>query len=424
MIKRGILARHCCRYNSTILFTPNETKHIFDEEKLTREENYLAVPSKPDFSNIQKRFEHIINPEEVADLVTKLNTNDVLIASLSKNQCLYGDKSYVLKSIKNNGLTTPTRFPYATIMSSWKSLFNQQIKQLQDLEPKKADVMLKSTEYHRVYRDNKLTPRQFFEQSKAFENSRKLNSGKFQLSELHGLFTVEKASDVVLDCTETQTEFVQFVQFIKAHLLEFTFEGLKNLLTRVSAKSLALGGANGNTNSDSSCGESEVSDIFKVVHGHFPQLIQSLTGRTLDNLARVTADMDLELSQSILKELLDRGYCPEVDTIEAFLNRYLIQNLDKIESRDLFFLKSVLFHRAPSPILIEAVLASITNINELTKFIMLLKKFPNVLAEQQLVLYEKLEEFNITPLVKANFLRLLQQEKIEAKPELLEKISS
>lgn len=121
------LIRQLPRKYSTILFTPNENKHIFESEKLSPRENYDAVPNKPDFSTIDKVHHEIVNPEDVADLVTKLNTNDVLISILSKCKHLYGDKDYIIRNV--NGLNeSPVVFPYSSILLSWKEVYNKQIK--------------------------------------------------------------------------------------------------------------------------------------------------------------------------------------------------------------------------------------------------------------------------------------------------------
>ena len=61
------------RSRSPFLFLPNETKHIFDEEKLTPEENKAAIPLKPNYDNLEKIHHEVINPEEVSDLVVKFN---------------------------------------------------------------------------------------------------------------------------------------------------------------------------------------------------------------------------------------------------------------------------------------------------------------------------------------------------------------
>ena len=84
--------RYLVKRSRSFLFLPNETKHIFDEEKLTPEENKAAIPLKPNYDNLEKIHHEVINPEEVSDLVVKFNSNDILASILSKDGYLFGDK--------------------------------------------------------------------------------------------------------------------------------------------------------------------------------------------------------------------------------------------------------------------------------------------------------------------------------------------
>ncbi|KAI5962978.1 uncharacterized protein KGF55_002770 [Candida pseudojiufengensis] len=399
------LIRHIFKrrpYSTTISFTPNDNRHVFESEKLTTEENWAAIPNKPSFTNIEKVHHEIINPEEVADLVTKLNTNDILVTILSQNKVLYGDPNYIIKSLTGNN-DKPTIFPFSSILSSWKKTYNKQIKPLIDLEEKN---------YNSV--DNKLIRsirsksfEEYFEQSRAMRNSKLISSGILHFSELNSLYTIESATSDTLDSIDSTSSFEKFLKFITPHLNQFRTDGLKDLLSKIS-----------HINKRYPTNGVAIQDIVSTINASNPSLLKSLDNHTKDNLAYVLSSTNPDLSKDLLKSLIESGICPSKESIHKYIENYKLGDQDQA-LRDLAFLKPTFFHRPLSEEQFEVVLATITNKWDMIKFITLLKNSPSILKDKQLKIYKKLMEFSPTKLLAAQLLRLLHDRNVTIDPEVL-----
>ncbi|KAI5956754.1 hypothetical protein KGF54_000371 [Candida jiufengensis] len=388
---------------STISFTPNENKHVFESEKMTREENYAAIPNKPTFTNIEKVHHEILNPEDVADLVTKLNTNDVLISILSRNKNLYGNSNYVIKSLAKSR-NEPTIFPFASILTSWKNIYNQQIKQLTDLE---EPVSVKNASKSNTSIGD-MTFEKFFDQSKAIRNSKLVKGGTIHFSEIGSLYTVESASNDALGSIDNVTSFEKYLKFISLNLHYFRIDGLKELLGKVSQ-----------VNKEYPTIGNLINELVITINASQPSLLNSLDDNTKDNLAYALSGVNFELSKSLLKSLIDSAKCPNEETISKFIGFYTYQNPDQA-LKDLSFLKSVFFHRPLTTQYFRLLLSTITDKNEIIKFITLLKNSPIILEENQMELYNKLKELSRSKLLASQFLRLLTKQNIKIDSTLLE----
>ncbi|KAI3405180.2 hypothetical protein KGF56_002018 [Candida oxycetoniae] len=429
MLRGKYLVRHSIRTKSTgfspITFTPtaNQARHIFEEEKLTPEENYAAVPDKPDFSSISKAHYRIINPEDVADLVTKLNTNDVLVSSLSRSRTLYGDTSYRIKSLNTKSeinelepKAEPTIFPYASILFGWKKVYNQQIKPLQDLEPvQKTEKPRLDSKFHKLFTDSHHHKfEEFFIDTRAFRNSDLNSNGGTSLLELREAFTVEDASNVVLDCIgDSKSSFLEFLNFIIPNIGYFRIEGLKHFLSRVSKLSIEL-----------NAGAAELKTLVEAIDAQHKKVISILDSRTLNNIALAVTELDPKLSARMMKYMIDDSVCPSEMAVEKFIKS--LGSLSRDQTlRELTFLKPVLFHRQPGSNFFAAVLHTITNINEVNKLVIFLKRYPGLLAQEQTSIYKKIEELGAcTSLYISQFLKVLKTSDIKLSNDLFQAIAS
>ncbi|CAD1813688.1 hypothetical protein FOB58_005151 [Candida parapsilosis] len=406
MLTRRLIRQLPRRY-TTISFTPNENKHVFESEKLSPKENFDAIPNQPDVSNIDKVHHEIINPEEVADLVTKLNTNDVLISILSRNKHLYGDEDYAIQSVKDQEVP-PVVFPYSSILLSWKEIYNKQIKDLKDIEPVNEGYPKVDAKYLGLWKRTSLD--EFFNKSRAIKNSTSIKKGTVQPSEIKGLFTVESASNVVLSTIDNLESLEEYLSFIISKVPLFTFQGAKELLTRVTLLSSEVGVSG-----------SSLNQLACTVIDLHPRVLRTLQHDIKDRLAFAIIANNRELATRLIQELIDGSACPSQKTVDSFLETYKFQ--DPVTTlRELTFLKSVIHHRELSEHAFKLLIQTVRDVNELIKLVSLLKKTPNLLQEKQYELYAKLRQLTTSELVTTQFIRFLTKNGIKLNPLLKERV--
>ncbi|CAK9440207.1 uncharacterized protein LODBEIA_P43070 [Lodderomyces beijingensis] len=396
-------------------FTPNQGGHVFEEEMLTPEEQYAAVPDRPDFSSVQRIHKDIINPEEVADLFTTLNANDVLVTSLSNCQQLYGDRTFPIASKLRESVEPPV-FPYASILRPWQAIYNKQVKTLTDLEPatQSPNPPPAKSRQEALFEKGDLTLDQFFKQTRAINNSQNLLNKGTRLSSTESVFTVEQASAIVLRNAKNASDLVEFLQFITPTIGLFFPRGLERMLVQACDSCEKLGS-----------GSFAIADLVRAIERANPRLVSNMSPRTLDSISFCAADADNDLSVSLLKKMVTKGYCPEDRTLDKVAANYR-QSSPVQTKKDLYFLKSVIFHREPTFKLFQLLLSSIGNINELNKYITLLsKRYPDTLALYQLDLFQKMMELSSERnLWQAQFLKVLKQSNVKLSKPLAETILS
>ncbi|KAI5964549.1 hypothetical protein KGF57_001041 [Candida theae] len=406
MLTKRLIRQLPKRY-STISFTPNENKHIFESERLSPRENHDAIPDKPDFSNIDKIHHEIVNPEEVADLVTKLNTNDVLISILSKNKRLYGDEHYNVRNVKDSK-EPPIVFPYSSILLSWKEVYNKQIKDLKEIQPVTFTLPIVDFKYLNLYKGNSLE--EFFHKSRAVKNSTSIKKGTVQSTDVDSLFTVECASNVVLNSIESSEALEEFMVFISTKIEFFTFQGLKDLLTSVTM-SCSKFPVNG----------SSMDQLVTTMANSHPRILRALDHDTKDVIAHSLIETNPELAKNIIKDLIEDCICPSEKTLDRFFDSY--KSKGPVTSlQELSFLKSVIHHCKFNDTTFNLIMETITNVNELIKLVTLLKKTPNMLQEKQNELYSKLRSLTTSELTTTQFLRFLTKNNVKLNEELKKRV--
>lgn len=403
MLTRRLIRQIPKRY-STILFTPNENKHIFESEKLSPKENYDVIPDRPDFSTIDKIHHEIVNPEEVADLVTKLNTNDVLITMLSKNKHLYGDKDNVVRSEEDENPV----FPYSSILLSWKDVYNKQIKDLKEIEPVTFTSPAVDTKYFSLLKDTSLE--EFFHKSRAIKNSTSIKKGNVQPSEVKNLFTVESASNVTLSAVDSISALEEYMSFIPSKVQFFTFQGLKDLLSLVVLLSDKFP-VSGST----------VDQLVTAIVSSHPKVLQALEHDIKDKLAHSLVDCNTELATTIIKDLIDESVCPSERTFDKYISNYK-WNDPVTTLKELSFLKSAIHHHKMNETTFNLLIQTVTNVNELIKFVTLLKKTPGMLQDKQDQLYSKLRLLTTSELTTTQFVRFLTKNDVKLSSELKERL--
>ncbi|CCG24641.1 hypothetical protein CORT_0F04170 [Candida orthopsilosis Co 90-125] len=403
------LIRQLPRKYSTISFTPNENKHIFESEKLSPRENYDAVPNKPDFSTIDKVHHEIVNPEDVADLVTKLNTNDVLISILSKCKHLYGDKDYIIRNV-NGSNESPVVFPYSSILLSWKEVYNKQIKNLKEIEPVNHSFPKVDDKYLNLLKNTSLEG--FFHKSRAIKNSTSIKKGTVQPSEIKSLFTVESASNVVLSTIDSSAALEEYLSLITSKVQFFTFQGLKEMLTSVTLL----------------CDQFPVDGSFldqlvsTIIEMH-PRMSRQLEHVTKDRLAYAIVNTNREFATALIKNLIEESICPSEETVDKYFESYKFT--DPVTTlQELSFLRPAVHHRKMRDHAFNLIIQTVSNVNELIKLVTLLQKTPTLLEDRQYELYSKLRQLTTSELVTTQFLRFLTKNNVKLNTELRERVIS
>jgi hypothetical protein len=395
---------------SPLLFIPNDQKHIFEEEKLTPQQNRDAIPPKPSFDHLtNKKHHHVIDPADMSDLVLKLNSNDLIVTMLSKQKILFGDESYVI-----DGTGRPTRFEYGRILCSWAEAFNKTIQELRDLPHQEFIRYSAPEELVKLYMECDSDFEKFFEETQAVNNSKKKREGLILTHGSADLITMDKASLLVLSQLSTSEEIAKFTDFMNKNIQHFSIRGLIDNLTMLTDISYRLRG--------------DISYAFVTsINDRFPTILKSLPLETIDKLAYLLASKNWEFSRTLLQLILKKNVCPSADSVNQFLLNF-VNSDPETKLKELSFLKLVLYCRGVSELPLQILLSTIRNVHEFNKLVNLIKMANDgktVLEKYQNILFMTLKRVSTNfPLHLAGFVRFLTEEEVPVDIQAVKKLQS
>lgn len=401
--------RYLTSQTPTFLFLPNDAKHIFEQEKLTPQENEAAIPTKPNYEHLEKKHHEVVNPKDANEIVLKLNKNDLLVTMLSKDKVFLGDPTFII-----DGSNRPTKFEYATILCSWGDIFNKKIKELKDVSPFEYWEPVLPSNITELYNEYGADFDQFFEQTKAMKNSKLRKERKLQPSDFANLVTIDNVSLFVLSKLSTAEDVARFSEFMNNNLEYYSVQGLIDNLSRLTDISYRLHG--------------EINYLFVTsIFDKYPTIPEGLPHDTLDKLAYLLSSKNWELSRNFLQILVKNDICPSEDTINEFLLNF-VNSDSETKLKELMFIKLILFHRGVNEMSLQILLSTIRNIHEFNKLIDLIKlrdNFKEILNKYQYVLFMTLKRVskNFT-LHLAQFVRFLTELEISADIDLVSKLQS
>lgn len=393
----------------SFLFLPNDSKHIFEQEKLSPQENQAAIPTKPSFDHLEKKFHEVVSPKQANDIVLKLNSNDLLVTMLSKDKVFLGDPTFII-----DGSNRPTKFEYATILCSWSEMFNKRIKELREIAPLEYWLPELPSSITELYEKYEGDFDQFFEQSKVFKNSQLRKERKLQPSEFSNLVTIDNASLFVLSKLSTAEDVSRFSEFMNKHIEYYSVQGLIDNLSRLTDISYRLHG--------------EINYVFVTsIFDTYPTIMEGLPHDTLDKLAYLLSSKNWELSRTLLQILLKNNVCPSEDTVNEFLLNF-VNSDPETKLKELLFLKLIVYHRGVNEMTLQILLSTMRNINEFNKLIDLIRmkdNYKEVLEKYQNILLMTLKRVSTKfTLHLAQFVRLLTELGIQADIDLVNKMQA
>ncbi|EGW30310.1 uncharacterized protein SPAPADRAFT_63160 [Spathaspora passalidarum NRRL Y-27907] len=357
------------RTYSKFSFTSNEPqRHVFEQEKLTPEQNRAAIPTKPTFDSIPRRHLEIINPEDVSDLVTELTQDDVLVTVLSKQKYLYGDKNHIVYDKQG---ARSVQLPFANVGLSWVNLFNKQVGKLDEL--KDEQTIYSSLPKSIVKKlDNVDTSdiKKVFEITNAKENSQMKVGGKLTPMELLNCITIERLTLYLLDKPINLSDLITYVDETSNYCTT------KELTIILSKMFDAL------ANSDKTAESNFVKFIIKCIDTQF-ESIKPLASSQLDQLVHILAKAGhIPQALTILRQLVESKKCPSEQTLNEILAHFKDSNQTDI-IQQLGFLKSVFFATKLTGNKFELLLRSVQDIHDLNKLLVLAQSYPDIIEQYQ-----------------------------------------
>ncbi|ODV81785.1 uncharacterized protein CANTADRAFT_24586 [Suhomyces tanzawaensis NRRL Y-17324] len=359
-----------CRWYSkpAFLFVPNNEKYVFENEKLTPEQNDAAIPSKPIIESAIKYHHDMKNPEDVADVVTKFEFNDYLVSALSRNATLFGGSNhkFVIKGESSQGIS----LYYSNMAKNWVDIFNGQIIQLSDITAKNDDLNLSSNmdqisqKYHESFNIDDLE--QFYKSLGAT-----VASGAMEYFEVrgNGAPSFETASVFLIKHVK-QEELSVLLSYIEAKLENCSLQGCSEILKAFIDRARS-------SNSTTSQGPLMMS-LYTNAVGLFPPILSSLSPDQLDNLAYLLSKHgNTEQSKVILGTLIqEQKLCPSQDTLDAYVSQ-LENRKDTLSYgefvTELNILKPAFFHARLTPTIFKVLLGVVTDRTELDQLLRLVR---------------------------------------------------
>ncbi|CUM45918.1 uncharacterized protein AC631_04862 [Debaryomyces fabryi] len=378
------------------LFIPNEEKYQFESEKLTPQQNKAAIPKRPSYDHLQKYHHEICSPENVADLIMKLDFKDIFLTSLAKDSPLLGDSTYKLVFKDPSKTSEPIMLQFTATSCKWAEVFNDQIHDLSNLPEQDLSLNYENknlTEqiskglqnYKEITGENNLlisdNLKKLFKYLRAFENSEKKVTGASTQSELSPVITFEAVSSYLLNSDEVKQNvenFDIFLSFIEENIQLFTLESLKQFLVLL---------INNLHDSKLSTIQMKLNSFTKFMDNTIFQIYPTITSELnpiyLDKLSYLyTMTSNIPRANEILSTLVQSyKISPSKETFNSFLagyekflsNEIPNENIRKeIILRDLSNLKPAFFHEGLSSISFNILLKNaVSNMHDLEKFLRL-----------------------------------------------------
>lgn len=377
------------------LFIPNEEKYQFESEKLTPEQNKAAIPKRPSYDHLQKYHHEICSPENVADLIIKLDFKDVFLTSLAKNSPIFGDSSYKFVFKDPSKTSEPIMLQFTATSCKWAEVFNGQIHDLSKLPEQDVSLNYENknlTEqiskglqnYKELTGENNLlisdNLKKLFKYLRAFENSEKKVTGASTQSELSPVITFEAVSSYLLNSDKVKQNvenFDIFLSFIQENIQFFTLESLKQFLVLL---------INNLHDSKLSTIQMKLDSFTKFMDNTifqiYPTITSDLNPIYLDKLSYLyTMTSNVSRANEILSTLVQSyKLSPSKETFNSFLAGYekSLNNIGTANEntrketilRDLSNLKPVFFHEGLTSIAFNILLNNaVTDMHDLEKFL-------------------------------------------------------
>lgn len=379
------------------LFVPNEEKFLFESEKLTPEQNKAAIPKRPSYDHLQKYHYEIRSPEDVADLIMKLDFKDIFLTSLAKDSPILGDSTYKFVSKDPSKMPEPIMLHFTAITCKWAEVFNDQIHDLSNIPEQDASLNYENKNlieqiskglqnYKEITGENNLLTldnlKKAFKFLKAFENSEKKVTGISTQSELSPVITFEAMSSYLLNSEEVKQNvenFDIFLSFIEENIQLFTLESLKQFLVLL---------INNLHESKLSSIQMKLDTFTKFMDNTIFEIYPSITSELnpiyLDKLSYLYTMTSNILKANEILSILIQNYklSPSKETLNSFLAGYekFLNNIEGTNQltrketilRDLSNLKPAFFHEGLSKISFNLLLNnSVSDVHDLEKFLKL-----------------------------------------------------
>ena len=379
------------------LFVPNEEKFLFESEKLTPEQNKAAIPKKPNYDHLLTYHYEIRNPNDVADLILKLDFKDIFLTSLAKDSPILGDSTYKFVSKDPSKTPEPIMLHFTAITCKWAEVFNEKIHGLSSIPEQDASLNYENKNlieqiskglqnYKEITGENNLLTsdnlKKAFKFLKAFENSGKKVTGISTQSELSPVITFEAISSYLLNSDDVKNNaesFDIFLSFIEENIQLFTLESLKQFLvllinnlheSKLSTIQLKL-------NTFTKFMDNTIFEIY-------PSITSELNPIHLDKLSYLyTMTSNIPKANEILSILVQNyKLSPSKETFNSFLTGYdrFLNNSEGTNQlirketvlRDLSNLKPAFFHEGLSKTSFNFLLNnSVSDVHDLEKFLKL-----------------------------------------------------
>ncbi|WEJ94674.1 hypothetical protein PSN45_002168 [Yamadazyma tenuis] len=333
----------------------------------------------------------MLSPEYVADLVVKPDFNDLFFTSLSQDSPFSGDKSYKVIPKSPNQSPQSVNLLFGEITTKYIQVYNSQTYKLKQVpenitsSPLNTKVELNIQraliDYMKSVKLDKISSRdQLYElgsRLKVFENTRKLNQGKIDLSGTNEMVTVEGVCIYLLDKGRDKVSEMAVVEFVKENLSSMTISSTIGV-TEAIVKALKV------SPSSSKLLDLIVQDIIP----NSPESILRLHPSVLNDFVEILASNGFitEASKCLKVVIVKQQMEPSVNALEAYLNAYVSSDVDRLSFvRYNSFLKGVITSLPLTPVIAKIILdKAVGHSYELEAFVKILSTESNVRVLKEL----------------------------------------
>lgn len=385
--RRALSATSGLRNGGLHMFLPNEMQYVFKGERLSPQENILAIPHRPQ-PNGKKFYNDIMRPDQSADLITKFSPTEVITTCLSSNSAL----QIVAASTGNS---EPVELYFTNVATKWIEDFNKLVFPLTDIP------MVSPTFYrYKVIEDLGLqVPQvitsdwlnQVMDSNKIVMNSSRVLQGKVLAVDAASLATFELLVFWLLGHESVKGLDGNISILIASIGDNFNLIPLASLETLVGLLVHNL-----------HCLDEILDATFQGFNSIVNQTV-SITGDLYLKMTPAMADTlafefirgnNLSAAKEVLQALVNEAkLAPSSSTVDALLNAYSSKDKAIVE---LAFLKPVFFHRdsITPQVLLFLLTNSVKTVADLNKILELLEGHgKDTLEKYQYEIFNKLGQF-------------------------------